>query len=534
MTTDTRDNRRSQRRSLSLVVLIVGLLTWRWPTSPPVNAPSETIIAPVADAGPVRHVVAISLAPPELARPTHFRWEPETAGLFTAMTELALGELRDVRVTVDGAPPSPGVSQALTTGEERWRGWLAIGGVDPAVELALTLCDPEGACDQHSAVAPRTHMEQALPALISWASARLGASPREGSSRSWGEPVSADTYAILVAGRGAATWYGLLPAVPEELRGSRTADPIARAVFIDPNMSVARWVQGRRLAADGDLSAARASIVTASVHRASSPVLLADEAALLSSAGSRRAASVAWDAVLDSSPGDPRFLLAQAHATLLDGRVDTAHALTEALAQGRMSEPAVAALRVAVADARGRGDDYDDLLTAWQQADLSAAEPVRRRVRMRSRDGRLQQAWDLLDELARRTNAGEVDQLRMALGLSLGRWEDAATAAERIGNRPLAARIRARGRLTTGEGDVASLLKADPSNQAKLVLAKLDLDAGRSREVLVRTANVLQLEPARPEALAMREAALRSLGSTADADKLARLRGDLDPSLAAP
>ncbi len=420
----------------------------------------------------------IALTPPT---PTgEFRWETETAGLATLLVEVGLSELAGVVVEVPDRPASPGVGALVGATElQRWTGRLRIG-VDPkALDLELELCTPDGArCRATSATGTREAPERALPTLLAFASEVVGRAPAAGAQSQWSIPVSADPYAVLVCGRAAATWYGMLPAVPEEKEGE-SYDNVAKAVRIDPSMGLAQWLLARRFAQRGRWDRASMHFTAAREGRAYQPVFLADQATALRNEGKAVAAADTFDGLQELAPRDARFGLARARALLGARRLDDARVAIDALYADWPRDAGVAEARVTLADARGEQATTDELLAHWADTDRTAVEPVRRQVQIRIRAGRFPEAWDMLPELRRRGAHPLADGFEVPLGVALGRWNDAAMAAERLGEPSTAARIRARRDLEARPDHVTEgLLTWDASPEARVVLARGALAAG--------------------------------------------------------
>ncbi len=442
--------------------------------APEASSPS----APPAAVASVPPALVVVLAPPSPAG--EFRWETETAGLATLMVEVGLSELSGVMVEVPGLPPPPGVGQQVGVADtQRWTGRLRLSTDPKALDLELELCAPDGArCRATSATGTREAPERAIPTLLSFASEVLGRAPAPGTQAQWGIPVSADPYAALVCGRAAATWYGMLPAVSPEQEGE-PYDNVAKAVRIDPSMPLAQWLLARRYALRGRWDRAAMHFTAAREGRPFHPVFLADQATALGNEGKGPAAADTFDGLLELAPRDPRFGLARARALLAARRLEDARIAVDALSADWPRDPGVAAVRVALADARGETAATDALLAHWADTDPRAVEPVRRRVQIRVRGGRFAEAWDLLPELRRRDAHPLADGFEVPLGVALGRWDEAAMAAERLGEPSTAARIRARRDLEARPDRVTDgLLTWDASPEARVVLARSALAAG--------------------------------------------------------
>ena len=97
----------------------------------------------------------------------------------------------------------------------------------------------------------------------------------------WDAPISRDPYAILLAGRSAATWYGLIPGVPEETVGDKRRDVITRAVLVDPQLGFSQWINARRSLLRGFPQLARGAFARASLAQPHRVLYRADEAAAI-------------------------------------------------------------------------------------------------------------------------------------------------------------------------------------------------------------------------------------------------------------
>lgn len=451
---------------------VVGCGPAAAPDAPaPVAAP---VVAPAAVAPPL----VVVLEPP--SADDDFRWEAELAGLSTLLVEVGLSELSGVVVEVPGLPLPPSTERRVASERsERWRGRVHLGTDPRALEIELELCDPTGRrCDATSATATREAPERAMPVLLQFAAARLGRAPAAGSLGQWSIPVSADPYAVLVCGRAAATWYGLLPAVPLEKEGE-SYDNLAKAVRIDPSMALAQWMLARRYALRGRWDRAAAHFTAAREGRPFQPVFLADQATALRNDGKARAAADTFDGLLELAPRDPRFSLDHAETLLAAGRLEDARVAIDTLQADWPRDAGVAEVRVELADARGESAVTDDLLAHWADTDRRAVEPVRRQVQIRVRAGRFDEAWQMLPELRTRGAHGLADRFEVPVGVALAKWDEAATAAERLGVPAVAARIRARRDLLARPDHVTEgLLTWDPSPEARVVLARGALGAG--------------------------------------------------------
>ncbi|MCB9695385.1 MAG: tetratricopeptide repeat protein [Alphaproteobacteria bacterium] len=500
------------------------------PAEPVFPHPDLSSHAPVGATGEEVHLppIVLHLTPPTPS--SAFRWETETAGLATVMLEVGLSEIDGVVVEVDGHERSPGTRMLVGT-PERWTGRVALGSDPNALDVELELCRPDGLrCTSTSATGTREDPQKAVPELLRFASSELGRGPAAGTFGQWSLPISGDTYAVLICGRSAATWYGLLPApTPDQL--DTTRDAIARAVLIDPSMAIGQWLLGRREAEEEHWSEALQALTSAREGRPFQPVFLADQAAALAGSGKLAAAADAWDGIVELTPQDARFRLARAHALLDARRLDDARAAIDRLLADWSADPGVAEARVALADAAGEVEGTDELLRHWANTDPMAPEPVRRRIQLRVRDGRYQEAWDMLAELRRREAFLLADGFTVPLGVALGRWNDAAEAAARTGRPDVAARIRARRDLAADPAHpVEGLLDWDRSPEARVAMGRAALLAGQPSEAAERVEEAARRAPWSPDVLALQADTLAALGRAEPAQATRRRLAAIEPA----
>ena len=479
--------------------------------APRVAAPAAAPIGPPPTGTQLEVVIT---APPALGR---FRWEAEVAGLSAALLESGLSELPGVVARVSTAPPPPGMSAPLRTGAETWTATLEVGDDSKLLGFQLDLCDPIGACTTQRATGSRDDVGEPVADLLGWAAELLHRAPSAATLEAWRTPVSPDPYAILVCGRSAATFYGILPPVEPERVGDKGADPITKAVYLDPGMGLAQWILGRREAARGEWFNARVAFTGATLSRPSSALFLADEAAALAKGGHPESALLTWTALGESWPGDPRFQLPIARVALAAGQPKVAEKVVRELSAPFLDEPPVVELAVRIADAVGPDADYDVLLARWAVAAPDEPEPVRRRISLRIRASRLNEAWDLLPELAGRGVPDEAARLAMALGVGIGRWEDAAAAANQLGLTDQSTRIAARGALEKAPTVEPPDLDALPDVWAKVAVGHIRFAQKDAAGALVAADGALALRRWMPEALSLRAVALRALGRAAEA-----------------
>jgi tetratricopeptide (TPR) repeat protein len=484
--------------------------------------------APVQAAPPTQSAVQVAIHPPRAQG--RFRWEAEVDGLATALVESGLSELPSVVAHVDTVPTSPGLSSTLRTGEQPWVASLEVGENPSLLAFRLELCDPSGRCTAQQAGGSRDEVVAPVAELLVWAADRLGRPPTVAILDAWQGPVSPDPYAVLVCGRSAATFYGILPPVPAEKIGDKAADPIAKAVFLDPGMGLAEWILGRREAARGEWTSARVAFTGATLSRPGSAPFLADEAAALVEAGKPEGALLTWTSLAEAWPGDPRFQLPLARTALAAEQAKVADKVVRELSPAFLDEPPVVELAVRVADAIGPAGNYDELLARWADAAPHEAEPVRRRINLRIHADRLEEAWQMLPELANRGATDESARLQMAVGVGIGRWKEASDAARRVGENDMADRIDARAALARAPDLVPAAIGAAGDPYVRVSAGRIRLATGDPAGALADADATLASSPWFPEGLALEADALAALGRPEDADAARRRLAWSDPA----
>jgi tetratricopeptide (TPR) repeat protein len=470
----------------------------------------------------------VSLDPPA----ARFRWEAESIGLGAALVEQGLTDFAGIVPVMGESPPSPGLSARLEVGVERWTGTFSVRPIargSSELVYRLDLCGPGARCQAHEARGTREAPHRATSRILQDAALQLGQPWRAGLMESWDLPVSGDPYAVLLCGRSAATWYGLLPGrtVPSGVPSrDRRNDAVARAVFLDPRMPPALWFEGRRRFASGEPRKALVSFTRASLERKDSLVFLADQAASLLALGQPEAAIAVWNEIDAADPGDARFSLARVEAALAGHRpLDAKHVLDRLPARFQ-ADPKVAALRVAAADVMNAQEDLATLLQRWQELSPTDPEPVRRRIGLLVEGRRIEDARALTEELAHRGAEGEASAMALALAASLDDWDVAIAEAESLGLRELALKLRARRSFEATPTRVPDTLATLEDSPSKLVKGQARLFGGEAGEALVEADEVLTRDPWNVDALALRALALEALERTDERDetllKLAR------------
>lgn len=471
--------------------------------------------------------LVVTLGTPQSANA--YRYQTEANAVYTLLVEVGLMELQGVIVVTNNRPVSPGLSHPIGEGEApQWTAELKLGDNPDALEVEFELCTNKGRrCRSTAATGDIVHPELAVAQLLEFASQVLEREPAAGAVGQWKMPVSQDAYAVLICGRAAAAWYGMVE-VPPEHELDKQKDPVMRAVFLDPSMALAQWLLGRRYALKGVWDKAMPAFTSAREGRPLMPVFLADEAVTLEAQRRELAAAEAWESLLEAVPNDPRFLLARVETELHAGRLDQARAQLEVLSDAWNEDSRVAAARVELADKSGEEAGVDQLLEHWAETDPTAAEPVRRRIQLRIRQGAYQDAWDMLPVLRERGADVTADNYEIPLGVALQKWDVAAAAAERLGMSDVAARVRAR-----------AGLEADPSKTPQLpggagaegfvVLGRVALAQGDSKAALDYAQRADKLRPWDPEVMSLLHDALARMGNGTAAAAVALRIDEAEP-----
>lgn len=473
-------------------------------------------------------LLTLSLAEPEPAIPRG----AELSGLVTGLLELGLADLDGVVPEVAGVAPSPGLAGLLRADLERWTLATRLWERERVLTVEATLCTAGGVCQTHAALATRAEPTPAIATIVEAVAAQMARGEDAGSGLARAEPQSDDPYAVLLAGRSAATWYGLLPPTPENLLGHKRRDPVSRALLVDPDTALGNWVAGRRALALGDAEQARTRFATASFARPSSTLLLADEAAALTAAGHAETAWFAWQTVLARRPLDPRFVRPAAEAALRAGLPGEAETLLALLGEPWASRSEVLSLRARAQEALGysASDEHDQLLARWAELAPEDPEPVRRRLHNHVRAAAYEEALALAAELARRGRAAEAAEVELALLNALGRPAEGAEKARLAGQPEAAARLRARASADPAER--AAALAQVPGPRAAATRAQTLLELGRADEANTLVTSALQDDPWLPEALEARAGALAAAGQAEESRRALARRCESDPALA--
>jgi hypothetical protein len=496
------------------------------------NRPAQ---APVAVAPPPsveRAIapVAVELVP-ELGA-ARIPLERELLGVSAALLELSLADLPEVIPRIQGLPPAPSLADAFDLIAERWTATLRLArATDGSTRLEARLCDSAQACTELSEVLFADDPSSAAARVAAGIAAGLGRPPSAEMLARWVRPVSPDRYGTIVCGRGAAKMVGLSPPVPQELWGDRRADPLTRAIWIDPDLSLCHWLIARRAAAFELSTVARAAMERAVAIDKGRLVFWMDRAALYASREGRRLALGSWETA-GVRAHETRFRIGRARTLL--GMGDAREASNELRGLPAAWSDALSAvlLRIQVASAGVAGENLDALLARWQQLSPLDPEPVRRRIALRIRESRHLEALELVKALRRVDHSGQASELAIALAVAARRLDDAATRARDAGSQELAALLDARRHLEADPLRMPSALKSAKGPGAALARARLHLQAGRIDQAL-REAETVQSGALLPDALALRVQALGAAHRNSEAARVLESLRRYDPALAA-
>jgi len=441
------------------------------------------------------------------------RFAKEIGGLVVALYETGLGDLTGVVPHYDRQGPPPGIDRWLTGGSEHWRARFSLSYERDTVQVVLRLCPTRGACRAASAAGPRESPEGAVTELLVWSAGQLGVPVPAGMVEVWSRPLSSDRYAVLILGRAASTWYGILPSIEPEERGVPSKDPLTRAVLIDPSMAMAHYFLARRALDMGRSDVAARTFERARTNSPERLLLDAAVAAAVASSSSEAAveARKRWDDLDARWPADSRFAIPRLESYLASGMATEAKTLLKELPNRFDADPSIARLRVEIAEALGPGPDYEQLVAAWAAVAAYDPEPVRRHIALRLRAGRLEEAFELLAQLEARGAATEAKQMTIALGAEIGRFEEAAKQAAVMGSDTLAERLRVRAALERSPADIPPQLARAKDHDARLLVAKLRASR-QPEQALADVRSVLRENRFRAEAIALEVMLLERLG----------------------
>lgn len=444
------------------------------------------------------------------------RYDREVAGIVIALYETGLTDLAGVVPHYDRHGPPPGVDRWLTGESKHWNARFSFAYERDTLQIVLRLCPAKGACKGASASGPRESPEGAITELLVWTAGQITTPVPAGMVEAWSKPLSLDRYAVLVLGRAAASWYGMVDAVNPEERGDPEKDPLARVVLIDPSLSMAHYILARRALDTGRHGPAAIAFERARKTTPDRFVFEVAGAAAAATAGQSADARKQWDDLDARWPDDSRFVIPRIEAYLQTDMAKEAQSLIGELPNRFQHDPEVARLRVEIADKLGPGPDYEQLVAAWETAAEYDPEPVRRHIALRLRDGRLEEAFELLAKLEARGAATEAKQMMIALGAGIGRFDEAAKQAALVGSDGLAERLRLRAALEKDPNETPPALLRIPDLDARLLAAKLRA-ARQPEQALADVRAILTTDRFLAEAIALEVNILEKLGRSDEA-----------------
>ncbi len=444
------------------------------------------------------------------------RYSKELAGLVVALFETGLADVTTLVPHYQGHGPPPGIDRWLTGESQHWRARFSFAYEGDSVRIVLRLCPGNGACKGASATGPRDAPEGAVTELLVWTTATIGAPVAPGMVETWSRPLSSDRYAVLILGRAAATLYGILPPIEPNDRGNPERDPMTRVVLIDPSLAMAQYLLGRRSFEFGRFEPAARSFEHAEEMNPGRFVFQVAGAAAVSGVGQWAEARKLWDSLDASWPSDGRFAAPRMESYLSSGAADEAKQLMDEIPDRFAGDPTLARLQVQVAEVVGPGPDFEKLVEAWEAAAAYDPEPVRKHISLRLRDGRLAEAFELINRLEDRGAATEAEQLMVALGSELGRYDEAAKQAAKMGSDTLSEKLKLRAALGRNPREAPARLFKATDPDSRLLLAKIT--ASRQPELaLNQVRSVLRQERFRAEAIALEVKVLERLGREEEA-----------------
>lgn len=444
------------------------------------------------------------------------RYGHEVAGLVVLLYETGLTDLAGIVPHYGRHGPPPGVDRWLTGGSRHWTARFSFAYERDTVQIVLRLCPIGGACKGASATGPRESPEGAITELLVWSAGQFDTPVPAGMVEAWSKPLSPDRYAVLVLGRAAATWYGMLDPVDPEERGNPGKDPLTRVVLIDPSLSLAHYVLGRRALDIGRYGNADSAFQRARKSTPERFVFEVAAAAAAGAAGQWPEARKLWDEIDARWPDDSRFVIPRLEAYLSNDMGREAQGLINELPKRFDRDPEVARLRVGVADELGPGPDYEALVAEWEAVAEYDPEPVRRHIALRLRDGRFEEAFELLPKLEARGAATEAKQMMIALGAGIGRFDEAARQAALVGSDELAERLRIRAELEKNPRVAPPALLRIQDMDARLLAAKLRAH-NQPEQALADVRAILREDRFLAEAIALEVNLLEQLGRSDEA-----------------
>ncbi|MBI4820222.1 MAG: hypothetical protein HY791_28370 [Deltaproteobacteria bacterium] len=473
-----------------LAILSAGSLLLSCTPSPPPPPVAPTPEAPPGE----RRIAVVVIVPPAFEKSDDPR--TDLGALVTALFETGLADVTAVVPIVEGAPAAGTFRSPRAQPDLRLEPRLELD--KETIELRVSSCVPAGPCSVLTASAPRKEIWRATSAILPSVAKALDLPVTKFNQDAWSKPLSKDDYAVTMTGRSAAVVYGLKDPPDESARGDRKKDPVARALFIDPKNALAHWLAGRRYLAEGDPRAARISFQIACAAESGRTAFCAAEAMMLTEI---RSGEIAWS-VWSKIPGkELRFALPRARAAYMADKYDDALAILDALPEPLKSESESLELRVRIADAQGATDQYDELLARWQSAAPDEPEPVRRRLRLRLAEGKLEEALAFTTELSLRKAEAEAKRFELALAIAMKDYARAEAAAMALASPDVAARIRARAALEADPDSVPIEIATAEDVDAVIVRAEVALNTNQIENAVELAKSLLREQPWLPEAL---------------------------------
>lgn len=462
------------RRSLPALVLLPAFVAR--PEPPPPIPPLARVAAVEL---PLR-VLDIGL--PEAS--AGFRWEAESIGRLLLELESHLVEIEGLIPRIGDAGPAPSLADAPLTGITPWLGQMQSTGESSAWRVTLTACPPQDACALFETTGSKSDPEAMGLSLAvdvaDWLARPLGNVQPNG--------ISADDYAALIQGRGAATLYGVLPPVDPERVGNHRRDPIARGVLIDPSVTAAWWVYGRHLLKYGEPEQALSAFTRAEGVGTAEY----DRAIALAASERWRDARDVWSTVA----AEPRFAISAASAAIQSEDVVSAEAWLGILPYQDERDPALLALLV-----RQAGPDVEeDLLIEWSGVADENPRPVELHIEWLVRNEQYERARELTEELARRGEVLRASSLEYALSVELGDQVPRSTPARTPKNADerltLASDAAEQGNTARAMDLVNAVLREDRwSPEALALLVDLQLAQGETAAARETYQRLLTVDP---------------------------------------
>jgi len=468
------------------------------------GSPEAAGTADDAEARPVTRMqdtITVRIQPPALTG--EGRFEAETVARILRTVEGTLLAVPAVVPRIPDVPLPPGISLAPTSTEQEWSVSLLVTLDHESTRLVLNTCPPRGSCDDDiisGEGSPEEMGGRAAARLLD----RLEQLVPGSSAACMATPPSKDSYHSLIAGRGAAVVYGLLEA--DEI-GHITDDPSERALLLDPKSGLANWMAARARFERGELDRAERAITKAHASCPGHLGFAADAARIALEQGKVDDAL----AMLEGARGaadDPRLIALWLDAWVRAGRIADAETLALRADATFTGDANVARTLAELARAQDDLDEYEQRLGEWSDRAGDDPEPARQLLRLFADQDRWTDAWRAIRELEQRGAGEEARQWKVSVGLALENYAEAASAADPV----TAQRIWARAALEGKHGGKRFDLSEDDSPEADLALGEYVLSQGAEELALRHAEQALRKRPWWPEALELKQKALKALG----------------------